>query len=134
MLSLLSNQIGQNKEAWMKTKNSNSWMIFNQDLAEDDGLFKLDSNMEIPDMYKAINEVMTRLNTFEYDFRKDEEEAKSLGKQASQLNPYRKNRVKLPLAESYKLKISVERVVGWMEQKILESNLAPISITPQLIS
>lgn len=36
----------------------------------------------------------------------------------------------MELVESYKLKINLDRAVGWMLVKIMESNLAPISVMP----
>ena len=35
--------------------------------------------MEVPQMYKAIDTVMRRINTYEYEYVADEAEAKQLG-------------------------------------------------------
>ena len=37
----------------------------------------------------------------------------------------------MELVESYKLKVNLDRAIGWMLMKISESNLAPISIMPK---
>ena len=41
-----------------------------------------------------------------------------------------KTRTKLPLTESYQMKIQLDRAVGWLIEKINESNLEDIAITP----
>ena len=86
--------------------------------------------MEVPEMYKTIEEVFGRINSFEYDFNKDEEEARKKGVMPSELDPCRNNREKFPYAESYKLKIQIDRAIIWLVEKIHKANLQPIMIQP----
>ena len=81
-------------------------------------------------MYKQIDYVMNRINTYEYEYQADEREANEVGCKIEQLNPCRQGRRKMELVESYKLKVNLDRAIGWMLQKIQESNLAPIAIMP----
>lgn len=94
-------------------------------------LFMIQSSMEVPDMYRAIDTVMRRINTYEYDYMADEEEARQVGCDVQKLNPCRSTRKSMELVEGYKLKINIDRAIGWMLIKIMESNLAPISIMPR---
>jgi hypothetical protein len=49
--------------------------------------------------------VFNRINSFDYDYEKDEDEARRTFCSVENLGAYRPNRVQLPLAESYNLKI-----------------------------
>ena len=84
-------------------------------------------------MYKAIDTVMRRINTYEYEYQADETEAAQLSCKVTELNPCRSDRQKMELVDGYKLKINIDRAIGWMLTKIMESNLAPISIMPTQI-
>lgn len=79
--------------------------------------------MEVPEMYKSIEEVFKRIDSFEFDFNKDEEEAKQKGLPTSELDPCRTHREKFPYAESYKLKIQIDRAIIWLVEKIHKANL-----------
>ena len=87
--------------------------------------------MQVPEMYKTIDAVMRRINSYEFEYEFDEAEAREMNGSVSALNPCRPNRVKMDLVESYKLKINMDRAIGWMLQKIMDSSLAPISIMPK---
>ena len=73
---------------------------------------------------------MRRINTYEYEYQGDEAEAAKLGCKLTELNPCRRDRQRMELVDGYKLKINLDRAIGWMLTKIMESNLAPISIMP----
>ena len=59
----------------------------------------------------------------EYDFNADEVEARQKGCDISDLDPCRPERVKFPYAESYKLKIQIDRAIIWLVEKIHKANL-----------
>lgn len=93
-------------------------------------LFFLTKDTEVTELYKTLDKVFKRINSFDFDYEKDEDEAKKNYCSVESLDPYRKNRIELPLAESYNLKISMDRAVTWLLDKIFASNLDPIAITP----
>ena len=78
---------------------------------------------------EVLEGVFTRLSGFEFDYERDEIEARAAGKPVHQMNPLRHGRVKLPLVESYNLRINVERGVNWLKQRIAAQKLKPLEIT-----
>ena len=118
-------------DAW--SHNRGACIIGNEMEASFRSLFLIEGNMQVPEMYRAIDAVMRRINTYEFEYEADEQEANQMNCKLSQLNPCRLNRKKMELVESYKLKINLDRAIGWMLMKIMESKLAPISIMPKQI-
>ena len=117
-------------DAWSRNKNTGG-LLSNDMEASYKTLFLLNGGMEVPEMYCAIDNVMKRINTYECDYEADEQEAKTLCCEVANLDPCRPNRKRLELVESYKLKVNLDRAIGWMLTKISDSNLAPISIMPK---
>ena len=111
---------------WKRTNPGGA--VANSLEASYEGLFSIVYDMDVPEMYKAIEEVFKRIDSFEFDFTKDEEEANQKGCHPSELDPCRANRVKFPYAESYKLKIQIDRAIIWLVEKIHKANLQPIMI------
>ncbi len=60
---------------------------------------------EVTELYSSLERVFNRINSFDFDYEKDEEEARRTFCSVENLGAYRPNRVQLPLAESYNLKI-----------------------------
>ena len=82
------------------------------------------------DLYTGLEAVFNRINSFDFDYEKDEMEARQKFIPVQQLQQNCTDRAKLPMQESYNLKIQLDRAVTWLVDKINDSNLDPISITP----
>ena len=66
--------MGRVQDAWQSNKSTGG-IIGNEMEATFRDLFCIDGGMEVPDMYKAIEKVMRRINTYEFEYEADEREA-----------------------------------------------------------
>lgn len=117
--------MGKVKDAWSRSKTQGG-IVSNEMEASYRDLFTIFHDIAVPDMYQAIEKVMQRINTYEYEYENDEAEAHKLYCKVSDLDPCRENRKKMDLVESYKLKVNIDRAIGWLVKKLIASNLATI--------
>ena len=66
------------QDAWSRNKSAGGLLSNDMEASYSD-LFLIEGRMEVPEIYKAIDAVMRRINTYEYDYEADEADARSAG-------------------------------------------------------